>query len=391
VAAILLSACAATPPLTRVEPAASPPVAGGPFAPDLERILDSIITAAITDSVAPGAALAVGRRGQLVLLKGYGRTDWSDTAPAVTPETIYDLASLTKVIATTTAAMILEEEYRLYLDRPIASYLPEFVAPDKATITPRLLLAHRAGFEAFAPLYQQHRGMSEYLSQIAQRPLRYSPGARSLYSDWSPIVLQAVIERIAGQSLDEFTRQRVFAPLGMNSTMYRPPDTLRFRVAPTEIRPGSTSPLHGRVHDENAEALGGVSGHAGLFGSARDLAVYAQMMLAGGYFEGAWLLRPETIARYTARRERDASRAYGWDTPSPGSSAGAYFSPRSFGHTGFTGTSMWIDPQKDLYVILLTNAVNPTRRHTRHFRLRRDVADAVQSAVPDQPLVRWEP
>jgi CubicO group peptidase (beta-lactamase class C family) len=375
----------------RIEPVPSPLPVPTLFASGLEYTLDSIITAAIADSVAPGAALAVGRRGQLVLLKGYGRTDWSDAAPLVTPETIYDLASLTKVVATTTAAMLLEEEYRLDLDRPLSSYLPEFAASDKAAITPRLLLAHRAGFEAFAPLYQEHRGLQAYLAQIAQRPLRYAPGARAIYSDWSPIVLQAVIERVTGQALDEFTRQRVFAPLGMSSTMYRPPDTLWARVAPTEIRPGATAPLHGRVHDENAEALGGVSGHAGLFGTVRDLAIYAQMMLAGGYHEGTWLVRPETIARYTARRERDASRAYGWDTPSPGSSAGAYFSPRSFGHTGFTGTSMWIDPQKDLYVILLTNAVNPTRRHTKHFRLRRDVADAVQSAVTDQPLIRWEP
>jgi CubicO group peptidase (beta-lactamase class C family) len=309
----------------------------------------------------------------------------------VTPETIYDLASLTKVIATTTAAMLLDEDWRLDLDRPVSSYLPEFSVADKAAITPRLLLMHRAGLEAAPPLYRDHRGLDQFLTQIAARPLRYAPGARAIYSDWSPIILQAVIERITGQRLDDFVRERIFTPMGMNATMYRPPETVRERVAPTEIRPGATTPLHGRVHDENAEAIGGVSGHAGLFGSARDLAAFAQMMLNGGYYNGTWLLRPTTIARYTGRRERDASRAFGWDTPSPGSSAGRFFSPRSFGHTGFTGTSMWIDPQKDLYVVLLTNSVNPTRRHTRHFQLRRDVADAVQQAVTDQPLVQWEP
>lgn len=361
------------------------------FSVDLERQLDSIILNAIADSTSPGAAVAVGRHGQIVILKGYGRTDWSETAPAVSPETIYDLASLTKIIATTTAAMLLDEDWRLDLDRPISSYLPEFAVADKAAITPRLLLMHRAGLEAGAPLYRDYRGLDQFLAQIALRPLRYVPGTRAIYSDWSPIILQAVIERITGQRLDEFVRERIFTPMGMNSTMYRPPESVRDRVAPTEVRPGATTPLHGRVHDENAESIGGVSGHAGLFGSARDLAAFAQMMLNGGYYNGTWLLRPTTVARYTGRRERDASRAYGWDTPSPGSSAGRFFSPRSFGHTGFTGTSMWIDPQKDLYVVLLTNSVNPTRRHTRHFQLRRDVADAVQQAVTDQPLVQWEP
>lgn len=387
---VMLTACAAAPPVVRVEPAAAP--APPPlFDAGLEARLDSIVTAAIADSTAPGVAIAVGRHGRVAVLKGYGRTDWTESAQAVTAETIYDLASLTKVIASTTAAMLLEEDRRLDLDRPIASYLPEFDSPEKAAITVRLLLTHRAGFEAFAPLSRESSGREQYLSQINARPLHYEPGARAIYSDWSPIILQLVMERITGQPLDVFTRDRIFTPLGMSSTMFRPPDTVLMRVAPTEIRPSASVPLHGTVHDENAEAIGGVSGHAGLFGSAADLAVFAQMMLNGGYHGGTWLLRPETIARWTARRERDASRAYGWDTPSPGSSAGRYFSPRSFGHTGFTGTSMWIDPQKNLYVIVLTNAVNPTRRHTRHFRLRRDIADAVQSAVTDQPLMQWEP
>jgi CubicO group peptidase (beta-lactamase class C family) len=388
---VFLTACAAAPRVVRVEPAPAAPASPPLFAAGLEELLDSIVTAAIADSTSPGVAIAVGRHGQVAILKGYGRTDWADSAPAVTPETIYDLASLTKVIATTTAAMLLEQEYRLDLDRPVASYLPGFDSSDKALITTRLLLTHRAGFEAFAPLYREHTGREQYLAQINARPLRYAPGARAIYSDWSPIVLQLVMERITGQPLDVFTRDRIFTPLGMASTMFRPPETLLSRVAPTEIRPSTATPLHGRVHDENAEAIGGVAGHAGLFGSARDLAVFAQMMLHGGYHDGMWLLRPETIARWTARKERDASRAYGWDTPSPGSSAGIFFSPRSFGHTGFTGTSMWLDPQKDLYVIVLTNAVNPTRRHTKHFKLRRDVANAVQSAVIDQPLMQWEP
>jgi CubicO group peptidase (beta-lactamase class C family) len=385
--AILLTACAtARPPRS---PTAPPVQALPAFSAELESQLDSIIMRAIAERGTPGAALAVGRHGHTAILKGYGRTDWREGAPAVEPNTIYDLASLTKVVATTTAAMILEEEGRLELDRTVVSYIPEFNAPDKAGITVRQLVAHRAGFEPFAPLWEQHSGRVAYLQAINTRPLQYPPGTRAVYSDWSPIVLGLVIERIAGEPLDAFTHRRIFYPLGMTSTMFLPPDTLRPRIAPTEMRADSTH-IHGFVHDPNAYALGGVAGHAGLFGSARDLAIFAQMLLNGGYFEGVRLLRPETIARWTAKSERGASRAFGWDTPSPGSSAGRYFSPRSFGHTGFTGTSLWIDPQKDLYVVLLTNAVNPTRSHSRHFQLRREVADAVQAAVPGERLIHWE-
>jgi CubicO group peptidase (beta-lactamase class C family) len=149
--------------------------------------------------------------------------------------------------------------------------------------------------------------------------------------------------------------------------------------------------VHGLVHDENACALGGVAGHAGLFSSARDLAIFAQMMLNGGTYDGARILEPATIARWTARRNRGSSRALGWDSPSPGASAGRFFSPRAFGHTGFTGTSIWIDPERSLFVVLLTNRVNPTRRNSRHEPLRRDVADAVQSAITDAPLIEWRP
>jgi CubicO group peptidase (beta-lactamase class C family) len=359
------------------------------FSTDLESQLDSIIRRAIAERGTPGAAVAIGRHGHTVILKGYGRTDWREDAPAVDPSTIYDLASLTKVVATTTAAMLLEEEGKLELDRPVVVYLPEFNAPDKTQITVRQLVAHRAGFEPFASLWELHSGRVAFLQTINTRPLQYPPGTRAVYSDWSPIILGLVIERITGETLDAFTTRRIFAPLGMTSTMFLPPDSLRPRIAPTELRADGTH-IHGVVHDPNAHAMGGVSGHAGLFGSARDLAIFAQMLLNGGFFEGVRLLRPETIARWTAKSERGASRAFGWDTPSPGSSAGRYFSPRSFGHTGFTGTSMWIDPQKDLYVVLLTNAVNPSRAHSRHFQLRREVADAVQAAVPGERLIHWE-
>ena len=354
--------------------------------------LDSIIRVGLAEGAAPGASLAVGRYGRLVHMRGYGTLDYSPTTQLVTPNTLYDLASLTKVVATTTAAMILEEAGKLDINRPVSSYVPELNAPDKAGITVRMLLTHSGGFEAYAPLYQTLRGRAEYLAAINDRPLAYQPGTRAIYSDWDMVLLQAVIERITGTSLDQYVDGHITRQLGMSDTRFTP-DTndaqLRQRIAPTalsELR----GQLRGSVHDGNAWALGGVSGHAGLFSTARDLAVFAQMLLNGGSYGDVRLVAPQTIARWTGRQGSGASRALGWDTPAPNSSAGRYFSPRSFGHTGFTGTSIWIDPERGLFVVLLMNRVNPRGESTRHVQLRRDIADAVQSAILDAPRIDWE-
>ena len=360
--------------------------------PELPARLDSIVRIGLEQGAAPGAALAVGRFGRLVHLKGYGATDYAAGAPAVDPTTLYDLASLTKVVATTSAAMILEEEGKLDLSRTVQSYLPEFDAPDKATITVRMLLTHHGGLEAFAPLWKEFHGRAEYLAQINARPLANPPGTKVVYSDWDFVLMGMIIERITGTTLDAFTAARVFGPLGMTSTRFLPDTTdktLMRRIALTALDT-LRGQLHGTVHDPNAWALGGVSGHAGLFGSARDLAVYVQMLLNGGTYGGTRIVKPATIARWTSMQDVGSSRALGWDTPSAVSSAGRYFSPRSFGHTGYTGTSIWVDPERGLFVVLLTNRVNSRGEATRHAQLRRDVADAVQSAIRDAPLVDWE-
>jgi len=359
--------------------------------------LDSIVEVGLAEGAAPGAAVAVGRYGRLVYIKGYGTLDYDATSPAVTPRTIYDLASLTKVVATTTSAMILEETGKLELDKPVAFYVPELNAPDKAGITVRMLLTHSGGLEAYAPLYSAAngslRGRAEYLSAINERPLQYEPGTQTVYSDWDMVLMQAVIERITGMSLDQYADGHIFRQLGMIDTRFRP-DTndaeLRARIAPTTEDSLRGGRLRGTVHDANAWALGGVSGHAGLFSTARDLAIFAQFLLDGGTFDQVRILAPQTIARWTARQNVVGSRALGWDTPTPGSSAGKYFSPRSFGHTGYTGTSMWIDPEKGLFVVLLMNRVTLRGEATRHAQLRRDVADAVERAVLNAPLVDWE-
>ena len=359
--------------------------------------LDSIIQVGLAEGAAPGASVAVGRYGRLVFIKGYGTLDYAPDAPAVSPRTIYDLASLTKVVATTTSAMILEETGKLDLDKPVAFYVPELNAPDKAGITVRMLLTHSGGFEAYAPLYSAAngslRGRAAYLAAINQRPLQYPPGTQTIYSDWDMVLMQAVIERISGVSLDQYADGHIFRQLGMLDTRFRP-DTndraVRERSAPTTQDSLRGGRLRGTVHDANAWALGGVSGHAGLFSTARDLAIFAQFLLDGGTFDQVRILAPQTIARWTSRQNVAGSRALGWDTPAPGSSAGRYFSPRSFGHTGYTGTSLWIDPEKGVFVVLLMNRVTLRGEATRHVQLRRDVADAVERAVLDAPLIDWE-
>ncbi|MBW8769971.1 MAG: serine hydrolase [Gemmatimonadetes bacterium] len=369
---------------------ASPRAVG--FDAALPARLDSIVRVGLEQGAAPGAALAVGRYGRLVYLKGLGTTDFAEGAPPVDAATMYDLASLTKVVATTTAAMILEEEGKLDIARTVQSYLPEFNAPDKATITVRMLLTHRGGLEAFAPLWKDTRGRADYLAKINARPLANPPGTKMVYSDWDYVLMQDIIERITGTTLDAFVGARVFGPLGMTSTRFLPDTTdaaLMRRIPPTE-RDSLRGQIHGTVHDPNAWALGGVSGHAGLFSSARDLAVFVQMLQNGGSYKGTHILTAATITRWTAPQDPHSSRALGWDTPSDVSSAGRYFSPRSFGHTGFTGTSIWVDPERGVFVILLMNRVNPHGIATRHTQLRRDVADAVQSAIVDAPLIDWE-
>jgi CubicO group peptidase (beta-lactamase class C family) len=355
----------------------------------LPATLDALANAAIADRAASGIAIAVGRWGRLVHLRGYGAIDWAPGSPAVTDSTLFDLASMTKVVATTTAAAMLEEQGRLDLDQRLAWYLPGITDTAKQRITVRQVLTHRGGFEAFAPLYREFRGREQYLRQIDARPLRYPPGRQTVYSDWDLVLVGLLVERLTGEELDRWTAAHVFAPLGMRDTRFRPDPSLRPRIAATEFD-SARGHIWGEVHDPNAWALGGVAGHAGLFGSARDLAVFAQMLLNGGEYGGVRILRPETVARWTTPGYARSSRALGWDTPSRNSSAGRYFGPRSFGHTGYTGTSIWVDPERGLFVILLTNRVNPTSENQKHVALRRAVADAVQRAILDAPLVDWE-
>lgn len=344
--------------------------------------VDRIVERAVSEKAFPGAVLAVGKDGALVRLAAFGRLSGEPDAQAVAPDTIYDLASLTKVVVTTTAAMILVDEGRLDLAKPLSAFLPGFRGGAKDKVTLWHLLTHSSGLDWWAPLYKALKGQAEYVARIQAMDLVFEPGSKSLYSDLGLILLGEILERVAGEKLDQFIRTRLFAPLGMRDTGYRPDPALLPRIAPTERDPWRGRLLRGEVHDENAFALGGVAPHAGLFGTAPDLARFAQMLLNGGVYDHHRIVSREVVETFTRRAGvPGSSRALGWDTPSEGSSAGALFSSRSFGHTGFTGTSLWIDAERKLFLILLTNRVYPTRENDAIRRVRPAVADAVVRAL----------
>jgi uncharacterized protein YbbC (DUF1343 family)/CubicO group peptidase (beta-lactamase class C family) len=375
-AILFLAGCRHPSPIT-------PPSALAGFRPGGLEEVDRLLEGFRERGAFPGGVLAVGYRGALVHLHPFGRLTYDADAPPVRADTLYDLASLTKVVATTTMTMILVNEGRLDLDRPVRDFLPGFQGPGKEAVTVRHLLTHSSGLDATAPLYKELRGREAFLERIEAMDLAYVPGSRSVYSDLGVILLGEILERVAGQPLDAFVRERVLQPLGMRDTMFQPPPELRPRIAPTEFDPWRGRLVHGEVHDENAFAMGGVAPHAGLFSTAGDLARFAQMLLNGGVLNGRRIVSRETVGLFTRRAGIPGSdRALGWDTKSAeGSSAGTLFSSRSYGHTGFTGTSVWIDPERQLYVILLTNRVHPTRENQLIREARPAVADAVVRAL----------
>ncbi len=347
--------------------------------------VDRLLAGFQAEKAFPGGVLAVGKGGALVHVQALGRLSYEPASGAVTPDTIYDLASLTKVVVTTTMAMILVDEDRIDIDKPVSSFLPKFRGGAKDRVSVFHLLTHSSGLDAVMPLYKELQGKQAYLERIENLELGYEPGTKSVYSDLGEILLGEILERVAGEPLDGFAQRRILGPLGMRDTRFKPPASLFERIAPTENDPWRGRLLRGEVHDENAFALGGVAAHAGLFGTAPDLARFAQMLLNGGVYDQHRIVSRETLERFTRRAGiPDSSRALGWGTPSPGSSSGALLSPRSFGHTGFTGTSLWIDPDRQLFVILLTNRVHPTRENaTLPKTVRAAVADAVVRALAE--------
>jgi beta-glucosidase-like glycosyl hydrolase/CubicO group peptidase (beta-lactamase class C family) len=361
-------------------------------APMMERLkpVYALLDRAMADRAFPGGVLAVGL-GNKVAVHPFGMLACGAKTSRVDAGTIYDVASLTKPIATATAAMMLFEQERIELDAPVTRYLPEFAAasggdPDatwRARITARMLLLHDSGMPAHREFFKSAKSKKAVLSGVLAEPLIREPGTQIEYSDLGFILLGEIIERLTGESLDAFARKNIFVPLGMASSMFNPPRSLRSRIAPTQTDVAYRKRLlQGEVDDENAWAMGGVAGHAGLFSTAGDIAIFAQMMLNGGIYAHRRLLRRATIEQFTTRVTiGDSARALGWDVPTGSSSSGAHFSRGSYGHLGFTGTSLWVDPQRGAFVVLLTNRVHPTRANEKIKQVRPALHDAVMEGL----------
>lgn len=367
----------------------------------------SILEDAISARAFPAASIAVTHQGRLIARKAVGNFTYEANHPGtpslsprtlrgqggdfdfeVTPATLFDLASLTKVIATTTTAAILYQRGLLELDAPILGVIPEFlvdscgeVDPRRREVTFRMLLTHSSGLPAYEKLFLKARNRDELLRAAFTMPLSADPGTRAEYSDIGFLILGAALERLAEESLDIFCRREIFGPLAMTSTTFNPPVASRAQIPPTaDDRTFRHRIIQGEVQDENASVLGGVAPHAGLFSTAEDLARFAHAMLSGGQP----ILRPETVTLFTRRESAPAgtTRALGWDTPSSPSQSGKYFGPTSYGHLGYTGTSLWIDPERQLSITLLTNRTWPDCSNQLIKQVRPEFHDAIVEALP---------
>jgi CubicO group peptidase (beta-lactamase class C family) len=341
--------------------------------------LRALLTGAVRDGVTPAVAVEAGDATRPLLREEHGRLTYDAGAAPVQHDTVFDLASLTKVIATTALVMTQYERGVVALDDPLSRYLPSWPGGAAAPVTVRDLLAHCSGLPAYAPLYQSLTGRAAFEAAICATPLAYAPRHASVYSDLGFMLLGFLLDDVGGLA-ESFTT--LWTRLGAGEDLqFLPPAIWQRRTAPTEHDPWRKRLLLGEVHDENAAALGGVAGHAGLFGTASAVGVFARHLLQ--VLDGrAGLYREDTVRLFTTRRDGipGSSRALGWDTMLPTSSCGTRMSPRAFGHTGFTGTSLWIDPDRGAYVVLLTNRVHPSRHNEGITALRPAVHDAVMTA-----------
>lgn len=360
-----------------------PEVAG--FVREKLQRIDSLLIAAIRDSAFPAAQALVVKDGIVAYHKAFGTYTYDKSSRNINLTSMFDLASLTKVIATTSCVMKLYDEGKITLDTPVRTFFPEFDAGPKSAVTIRHLLTHTSGLPPFRQLWKFVPQASYALDTVLATPLAALPGDTTMYSDLGFILLGKIIERVSGMPLDQYAARTFFEPLGMSRTMFTPPEVMRRFIVPTEVDSAWRKGLvHATVHDENAEFLGGVSGHAGLFSTSGDLAVMIQMLMNGGAYGGHRYFSEGTVTEFVKKQVENSTRALGWDTKSPkGSSAGSLFSMNSFGHTGFTGTSIWADPQRKLFLILLTNRVHPTRANSKISNIRPAIADAVINSLAE--------
>jgi len=344
-----------------------------------EHILDAIYSGAF-----PGAAVAIGVREKQSIVQAFGHYTYS-SQKTVETDSQYDIASLTKVVATTTSAMILLESKDIGLDSKVSKYIPSFSSGEKSKVTIKHLLTHTSGLPSSRDFYLEELSSDEVVNEIKNENLEFSPGSKVRYSDIGMIILGLIIEIISGTSLQEYAKKKIFDPLGMKNTVFRPVKLTDTDVVPTEDDDYFRDRLiQGEVHDSTAWIMGGVAGHAGLFSTAEDLAIFAEMMVNRGEIRGKQFLRKETIDLFTSPQAiANGKRALGWkiNPASNSSAAGGLFSEISYGHNGFTGTSLWIDPINEMYFLLLSNRVYPTRDNSQHLSVRSKIADTVYSFI----------
>ncbi|PSQ94572.1 MAG: beta-N-acetylglucosaminidase, partial [Bacteroidetes bacterium SW_11_64_17] len=374
--------------LPSVAPREGPPESVGMDGQQLARV-DTLLQSAMLDEAFPGATVAVGRGDVVAKLDGHGYFTYDEKKP-VTTDARYDLASLTKVVATTTAAMLLYEQGDLELDAAVARYLPDFAQNGKEAVTVRQLLAHSSGLKPYLDRDERGPSRGTLLNTVMAQPLTYTPGTKSEYSGLNMLTLLRVVETVSDQSFRTFCRTRIFEPLGMHDTGFYEAGNTYDWVVPTTDTTGTH--FQGTVHDPMARNMGGVSGNAGLFSTAPDLTRFGYMLTHDGRIDGRQFLDPETIELFTTQTDvPNSTRALGWDTKSPEgySSAGDEFSALSFGHTGYTGTSFWVDPTEDLFLVLLTNRVYPDDTDEQITQVRPRAADIVHRAIegPSRPLL----
>ena len=341
---------------------------------------------AVADSAFPGGVILAAKNGEIFLHKAFGYHTYSKKKPVMRGN-IYDLASITKVVATTSALMKLVDEKKLSLDDKVITYLPEFIGKQKmffdqkSMVTIRHLITHTSGLPPFKKYFLMDGNIQTKIDSIMNTEPEIPLNQKMIYSDIGLIVLGKIIESVSQSSLDEYVDSVVFKPLGMKTTFYNPPIEKIKRIIPTEYSSLYGETIIGYVHDENAKSIGGIAGHAGLFSTASDLSIFSQMMLNGGIYGWKRIFKSQSVTNFTKRANtiEGSSRALGWDTPSGQSSGGVYLSASSFGHTGFTGTSLWIDPENQIFVILLTNAVHPNRnyKNPNYFDWRQKIHSSV--------------
>jgi CubicO group peptidase (beta-lactamase class C family) len=359
--------------------------------------IDAAVQDGIQKGIYPGAVVVIGRRDSLLYARGYGHFTWNPSSRVPDPDsTLWDVASITKVVSTASVAMRLLEKGKLDLDAPVRRYLPRFSGGLKNDVTVRMLLDHTSGLKSYVPFYVKARGSrSRAVDLLYAQPLVRVPGDSAEYSDLNALFLGLVEERITGVPLDQLAQREVFRPLGLTQTMYRPAARLKRRIAPSGIWRGQ--PVPGDVNDQNAVAMGGVAGHAGVFSTGMDLGRYAQVWLRSGVGpKGPWV-SSETVRRFLVKGPRSGSRLLGWDTPEAKpdepSVFGTLVSEASYGHTGFTGTELWVDPARDLFLVFLTNrAFDPrVRESVKELKVvRAALSDATVRLVPhacEQELV----